>query len=157
VRRHRLPVLIVGAVAAVLIGGGIASAFWTTGGSGSGSARAGTTVPIDVVQVTALTALAPGGAPQVISGTFTNANVGPVYVTAVTASIVAVTKAAGAPAGTCTAADFLLTGPAMAVGAHVGAGAAQGSWTGATITFRETDLNQDACKGATVTLGYAVS
>jgi len=46
----------------------------------------------------------------------------------------------------------------MTVAAEVPAGTAQGSWTGATIQFKnDPAVNQDACKGATVNLAYAIS
>ncbi len=74
-----------------------------------------------------------------------------------TASIASVIKAVNAPAGTCTAADYTLTGPTMAVGAQVAVGNPIGAWTGATIALSNTGANQDGCKGATVNLAYAVA
>jgi hypothetical protein len=99
----------------------------------------------------------PGDSAQTISGNFNNTNSGPAYVGTVTASIASVTKAVGAPAGTCDATDFTLASAAMTVNAEVPAGSAQGSWTGATIKFNNKASNQDACKGATVNLAYAIS
>ncbi|MGZ4588518.1 MAG: hypothetical protein ACXVX9_12040 [Mycobacteriaceae bacterium] len=152
----RVAVLIAAAV--VLGGGGIAYAYWTAGGSGTGTATTGTNTPITANQTTVITGLAPGVAAQIISGTFTNNNSGPVYVGTVTASIGSVTKAGGAPAGTCDATDYALASPAMTVNAEVPAGTAQSAWTGATIAFNDNAAaNQDACKGATVTLSYAIS
>jgi hypothetical protein len=143
-----------------LLGAGIAAyAYWTTSGSGSGTAHVATAPSaLTVNQTTVLTALYPGGSAQTLSGTFDNPNAGPVYVGTVTVSISSVTKAAGAPAGTCDATDFTLTGAAMAVGAEVPAGSGKGSWTGATLAFNDKPAtNQDACQGATVNLAYAVS
>ena len=45
----------------------------------------------------------------------------------------------------------------MVVGVEVPAGLAKGAWTGATIAFANSGANQDACKGATVNLAYAIS
>jgi hypothetical protein len=67
-----------------------------------------------------------------------------------------VTKATGAPAGTCDATDFTLANAAMTVNAEVPVGSGQGSWTGATIKFNNKATDQDACKGATVSLAYAI-
>jgi hypothetical protein len=75
----------------------------------------------------------------------------------VTVSISSVTKAGGAPAGTCDATDYTLANAAMTVNADVPAGNGTGSWTGATIQFNNKPAtNQDACKGATVNLAYTV-
>lgn len=136
-----------------------AVAYWTAGGSGSGSATAaGAQSTLTVNQTTTLTAMYPGDSAQTISGNFDNPNPGPIYVGTVTASIASVTKAGGAPAGTCDASDFTLASAAMTVNAEVPAGSAKGSWTGATLKFNDkTTTNQDACKGATVNLSYAIS
>jgi hypothetical protein len=100
----------------------------------------------------------PGDSPQSLAGDFDNPNQGPMRVVTVTASIASVTKAAGAPAGTCDASDFNLASATMSVGAEVSPGAGQGSWTGATIQFNDKpSANQDACQGATVDLSYIAS
>lgn len=145
-----------GGLAILLIAVG-AIAYWTAGGDGTGSAEAGTTEDVVVNQTTVLTAMYPGDSAQTISGTFTNDNDGPIYVGTVTASISSVTKATGAPAGTCDATDFTLGSAAMTVGAEVSVGTAVGAWTGATLQFNNKATNQDACKGATVTLAYEIS
>jgi len=136
---------------------GAAVAYWTAGGSGSGSGgTAEQTAALTVNQTTTLAAMYPGDSAQTISGDFTNPNSGPVQVNTVTAAIASVTKAAGAPAGTCDATDYALAGAAMTVNASVPAGSAQGAWTGATIKFTNKTTNQDACKGATVNLSYTI-
>ena len=139
-------------------GTGVAYAYWSAGGAGSGTAAAGTTVALVANQTSTVTGMAPGDSAQTLSGNFNNPNSGPIYVTSVTASIGTVAKAAGAPAGTCSAADFTLANAVMAVGAQVPAGTNQGAWTGATIKFNNsTTVNQDACKGATVTVAYTIA
>lgn len=143
-------------VLAITAGG--AYAYWTSGGSGTGSGQAANgTADVVVNQTTVLTDFYPGDSAQTLSGDFDNPNSGPVYIGTVTASISSVTKAVGAPAGTCDATDFTLSNAAMTVNAQVPAGAGQGSWTGATIQFNNKATNQDACKGATVALAYTVS
>ncbi|HEX5090467.1 MAG TPA: hypothetical protein VFV89_21840 [Nocardioides sp.] len=138
--------------------GGVAFAYWTQGGTGTGSATTGGTSAITVNQTSTIAGLAPGVGAQTLSGDFDNPNGGPVYVTSVTASISSVVKAAGAPAGTCDASDYTLSGAVMAVGTEVPAGTAQGSWGGATLAFNnKAGTNQDACKGATVNLAYSAS
>lgn len=144
-------------VTALVLSGGAAFAYWTAGGSGTGTASTGSTVPITAVQTSTVTALAPGGAAQTLAGNFDNTNAGPVYVATVTASIASVTKASGAPAGICDPTDYTLTGATMTVNAEVASGTGKGSWTGAQLVFNnKPSANQDACKGATVNLSYAI-
>jgi len=146
------------AVVGVLAIAGAAFAYWTSSGSGTGSASAaGSTQALTVNQTTTLSAMYPGDSPQTIAGDFSNPNGGPIHVGTVTASIASVAKAVGAPTGTCDATDFTLSSAAMTVNADVPAGTHQGSFTGATIQFNNKNTNQDACKGATVNLAYAIS
>ncbi len=156
-RTNRRRVTAVFAALLTLAFGGVAFAYWTAGGTGSGTATVGTNVAITVNQTTVLTAMYPGDSAQTISGTFTNTNSSPVYVAGVVASIQSVVKAGDAPAGTCDATDFTLANATATVNAEVASGTGVGAWTGPTIKFNDkVDANQDACKGATVTLGYAV-
>jgi hypothetical protein len=153
---RKFTVLVVGAVI-LAAGAGVAYAFWTAGGSGSGTASTGASADITVNQTSVVAAMAPGTAPQMLSGDFTNTNEAPVYVANVTASIGSVTLAAGV-VGTCTADDYVLTGAVMAVNAQVPVGTGVGTWGGATIAFANNlVVNQDSCQGATVALAYVVS
>jgi len=154
--RKRL--VVIATAVLLLTGGGIAFAYWSAGGSGTGSAGTGTTVAITATQTSTVSNMAPGDSPQTLSGNFTNTNSGPVYVTNVVASISSVTKAGGAPAGTCDATDYTLASATMTVNAEVASGTAVGSWTGATVKFNDkAGTLQDACKGATVNLAYTVN
>lgn len=133
-----------------VVAAGSAFAYWTAGGSGTGSAPvASGTTALTANQTGTLTPMFPGDSPQTISGTFTNPNSGPIYVTSVTVSISSVSTAG------CDASDFVLTGATMPVGREVVTG---GTFTGATIQFNnKAASNQDACKGATVNLAYAIA
>lgn len=142
--------------ALVVAAGGAAYAYWTAGGSGTGSAATGTNVAITAVQTSTVSAMAPGDTAQSLNGTFNNPNSGPVYVATVTASISSVTKAVGAVAGICDATDFTLAGAVMTINAEVLANDTS-TWTGATIKFNNKATNQDQCKGATVALAYAIA
>jgi hypothetical protein len=149
---------IIAGVAAFLVLGTASTAFayWTATGAGAGSAASGpgqTTLVAN--QTTVISGVDPGVAPQTVSGTFNNTGTSSAYVTTVTASIGTVTK--GPAAGTCTAADYVLTGAVMSVAASIPVGSAVGAWTGVTIAFVNTAANQDACKGATVVLNYAIN
>jgi len=153
-KKKKIAILV---TALVVLIGGAAFAYWTAGGSGTGTADTGSNVPITVVQTSTISAMGPGDTAQTLSGNFTNTNSGPVYVGTVTASISSVTKAVNAPTGTCAASDYTLANPIMTVNAEVPAGTSQGSWSGATIKFNnKAAVNQDACKGATVNLAYAI-
>jgi len=140
------------AIFLVLAVAGGAYAYWTAGGSGTGTADTGTTIALVANQVTVLDDMYPGDSPQTISGTFNNGNEGPVYVTSVTASIATVLGGDGA----CTPADYTLASPVMTVGHEVAVGLGVDAWTGATIQFNNTVANQDGCKNAIVTLTYTI-
>ncbi len=144
------------ALLALMAAAGVAYSYWTAGGTGTGTATADTAQNVSVNQTTTVTPMYPGDSPQTISGTFDNTNSGPVYVTSVTASIASVTKAGGAPAGTCDATDFTLANATAVVNSEVPSGSGRGSWTGPTIQFNDKATNQDACKGATVHLSYSI-
>jgi hypothetical protein len=152
--------IVAGAVAAVLVlaGGGAALAYWTSDGSGKGQARAGTTVAVAVNDESLTVALRPGGPAQALRGSFSNPGEGPVFITSVTASVERVTKAADAPAGTCDTSDYEITQATMPVEAEVGVGTRQGSWSGASLSFvNKPTVDQDGCKGATVTVSYVAA
>ena len=141
----------------MLVGGGVAFAYWTVGGSGTGTAATGTTSNILPVQTSTVTDMHPGDTAQTLTGNFTNGDEGPVYVGTVTASIDSITLAASAAPGTCDATDYILANAVMNVDAEVPVGFRQGAWSGATIKFNDKPTtNQDACKGAIVNLAYTI-
>ena len=143
--------LVVAAISAALVAaGGGAYAYWTSVGSGSGSASTGTVVAVTVNQTSTVSGLAPGLGTQALSGNFDNPNSGPVYIAAVTAVVTGTDKSG------CTATDYTIAGTAT-VGAQVPAGSAVGAWSGLTIQFNNKGTNQDACKGAVVTIAYTAS
>jgi hypothetical protein len=146
------------AVTAVLLAiAASAYAYWTSSGTGTGSAGTGTTTGITVNQTSTVTGLYPGGPAQALSGNFTNTNAGAVVVASVNATISSVTKAVGAPAGACTAADYTLSGfPTTTVTPTAGipSGTGVGTWSGGTIAMVNSAGNQDGCKGATVNISY---
>jgi hypothetical protein len=152
----KMTTIAAGTVGAVAVSG-IAFAYWTSTGSGTGSAGSGTTSPVTVNQTSTITTLAPGVAPVTLSGTFDNPNAATVRVGTVSVSVASVTKATGAPAGTCDSSDYVVT-DATPTNAEIASGNGVGSWTGATIGFNnKAAVSQDACKGATVNLAYSVS
>ncbi len=153
-RRTRTKVLAL--TAALVLAGGAAFAYWTAGGTGSGSATTGTTSALTVNQTSTVSNMGPGVAPQALSGNFDNPNSGPVQVATVTAAIGTVTGGA-----TCEATDYTLTNPVSDVNAQVPAGNGVGSWGATdtpTIAFNnKVGENQDDCKNATVQILYTAS
>ncbi len=143
-------------VVAMASGATAAVAYWSAQGSGTAAAGTAGTASLSVNQRGTITGIDPDVAPQPISGTFDNPGPGSVYVSSVVVGIT-VTKAPGAPAGDCTAADYTLTGAAMTVDEEIPPGSSVGSWGGATIQFNNDPTEfQDACKGASVSFDYAV-
>lgn len=141
---------ILAATAALLVSGGAAFAYWSSIGSGTGTAGSGTSQSVVVNQTSTVLGLAPGLAAQSLSGNFDNPNPGPVYVAAVKAVITG-TNMVG-----CTASDYTIAGTAT-VNAEVPAGSGVGAWSGLTIQFNNTAANQDACKNAAVSISYTAS
>jgi|tagenome__1003787_1003787.scaffolds.fasta_scaffold20912306_4 hypothetical protein len=146
--------VVLGLVAALAVAGA-AIAFWTAGGSGTGTASTSNpSTQLTVNQTGTLTAMYPGDAAQTLSGNFDNSTGNSVRVETVTASISSVTGGIGS----CDASDYTLSSPVMGVHAEVPSGSGVSNWTGATIQFNDkAAINQDGCKGATVHISYAIS
>ena len=154
IRRHKR--IAIFAVLAVFVMAGVAGAYWTQSGSGTGSASTGTTAAITVNQTSTTAGLFPGGPAQTLAGNFTNPNTSPVFVTAVTAVIPNFSVRPDNTKPACTQADFQLGGTAN-VGHLVGSGTGVDAWTGLTIKMLDNGLNQDNCKGVSVTINYTAS
>lgn len=143
------------AVAVVAIGAMGAYAYWTTTGSGAGSAGVGTSTPLTITQLGTVSNLVPGGTAQDIDFRVTNGATFNQYVTGVTV-VVDPAWSAGGGANPCNAADFTVTpiswtGADLTPGDHDYVGAA----SGAKIAMINQASNQDACKGVSVPLVFA--
>jgi hypothetical protein len=149
-RKPLVATAIVGGILAV--SGTAAFAYWTATGTGSGTAStAATSNNLTITQAAfAGTALVPGGTAQTISGTIGNTNTFPAPVTSFTA--VPSVDSSHASAG-CSAAWYSVTN--LTTASTVPA-AGSSTFTG-KIQLTDEATNQDACKGATVTLSYSVS
>ncbi|ACL40879.1 conserved hypothetical protein [Pseudarthrobacter chlorophenolicus A6] len=136
------------AVSAALLaaGGGAAYAYWSTTGSGNGSAAASSGTSPVTINVTVAPGVAPG-TPQQITYTATNPNSSSTPVTL--AQPVVSTNNAG-----CLPAWFDATAP---TGTTTVLGNANGTALGTGILTLNDDpaVNQDACKGATITVTVA--
>lgn len=173
-------VVVAGVSAATLAMSGVAYAYWTTSGSGTGSATtsSGSAAQLKVHQTSAPTAnqLAPGQPGSTLAGTVENLTASPNGVSYALKAVkidLDVTKASGAASGTCDANDYKIVSPnqqaAYSVTAGVGtvttnikadgsayeltAGQDAAGWT-STLSFVNSAANQDQCKGATVNLTY---
>ncbi|WP_407344613.1 hypothetical protein [Pengzhenrongella phosphoraccumulans] len=149
-RKYSKRTAIVAVTAVVLLGtAGGAYAYWTSTGSGSGTAAAAAAAStVTVSQTGPVAGLVPGGAALGLSGTFTSPNSN-VVVTSLTATVASVDKTG------CPAADFVIGGSAVIV--NDAPATSSKTWSGLTIKLNNTSANQDACKGAAVTINYATS
>ena len=144
------------AVVVLLAIGGVAWAYWTQGGSGSGTASAGTPSAITVNQTGSPSGLYPGGPAAVLAGTFTNANASPLTISSVTAAVHAfASHTVDATKPDCTQADFAIGGASG--GNTVPSGTAVGAWSGLTVRMLDNGLNQDNCKGLAITIDYTAN
>lgn len=130
------------AVAALLALSVAAYAYWTTTGSGSGSAANAGANGTLVLHASFDAGLTPGGSTPV---TYTADNSGTSSLQLHNIHSVVTTSDDGCKASDFSIADVTsdVTVPKSTTGKTVGTG---------TLAFADTDVNQDACKGATVTL-----
>ena len=149
-----------------LLGAGTAYAYWTTSGEGEGDAstRAGNPDALTITQVSEPTAMYPGDSAQGINFTVKNEGNESYQVSGVEGWLTVATAAD--ETGDCDASDYKLNGVPGAdadnkedltfVAKELVAGGTQGGST--TIQFNnKSDANQDACKGAAVTIHYLAS
>ena len=141
--------IVASTVAAVLIGTGVAVAYWTTTGTGTGSASTASDTGVDV-HSDAVTGLYPGIAPQPIKLYIDNDGPSAQYVTAVDVEVT------GTSDDDCDPADFVVTDGTIGADVPVGPNNVYGA-SGATITMTNTTDNQDACKNATIDLSFDAS
>lgn len=148
-----------GTLAVVLVGGGLAVAYWTTTGTGTGSGAVGTDTPVTVTQDSTVAGLVPAGPADVLDFTVDNNAPGPQTINDVDVAITAVSNVG------CTAADFSITQPNIGASVELPVGdttftAGVGGDvdnTGAQVSMINSASDQNACKGATLTFTYTVS
>jgi hypothetical protein len=143
--RRRVLVAVVSATA-VLAAGGVAFAYWTTSGSGSGTAVVAGDVQTLTLHATTTGELRPGSSVPVAFSADNQSSgslrVGTVHLV----SIVADPDHAG-----CSVADFTM--PDVVADQDVPAKSNAVALTVAgTLSFADTAVDQSACKGATLTL-----
>ena len=133
-------------VLTVGIAGG-AYAYWTTTGSGPGCRQRDSNGTVTLHAAFTGGPLTPGWSDQTVTFHRDNAGTSNLYVN--TIHLGSVTVDAGH--STCDVADFTM--PDVSSGTMVAAGATGSALTGTgTLAFANSTVNQDGCKGATVTL-----
>lgn len=143
-RFTRKKYLVAGTAAAVIASGGIAFAYWTSTGSGNGSATTGTSTAWDVaVDDVNLADLTPDGPSDTIGFTVTNPGSGVQNLASTVASVTGTSNPG------CTADDFSVSATSITYGSVAAGGSVSGSFT---VKLVDTGVNQDACKGVTVDL-----
>ena len=151
--RSKKAIAVVAAAALTVGVAGAAFAFWTTSGSGNGNATTQTSNGALTLNVSAdSTNLYPGGSAPV-SITATNTSTGTsLKVTTVSFDHLSV-DGAHVTAG-CQASDYSV-GTVTSIPTVVDAGTTSaGNVATATLSMANTALNQNACKGAVVTLYF---
>ena len=156
IRNKRSRAIVFGLVAAIVVAGA-AIAFWTSSGTGQGTATVGTSSGLPISAVTFGNTLYPGGKSPV-SFTITNSSAN----SAITVNQVAADTSFGATGvtglpGGCLAADF--TFPTYTVNQSIPAGGTLNVSvpTAGGLAFANTAVNQDACKGASPVLHLKAS
>jgi len=159
----KLAIAAVSTVAAVSVATA-AFAYWTSTGSGTGSATAGTSSPWKVTSDSATGGLlTPGGPTDSIAYHVKNDNSGVQHLNNVAISVSSITKGGNAvDPGDCSASDFQVGGEAVGT-LHNDASHAGDIASGATVDgsvslqMANGSGNQDGCKGVTVNLAFDAS
>jgi hypothetical protein len=122
---------------------GVAFAYFTSGGSGSGSATVGSTSAVQISNDTPAGQLYPGGSAVSVSVHLHNPGSGNEYIGTVSGSV--------EDNGSCLGSWFTVA--PKAYNAEVNAGATNDTTT--TISMSDSGGNQDACQGKTLTIDWS--
>ena len=153
--KSRKLLAVLGVVAAVSVAA-IAYAFWSSTGSGTGTATTGDVSNFTVSIDSSPSGLYPGGPAQDVDWSVTNNDNSKDSFSSATLTIDSVDPVA------CDASNFTVTSPSVSNVVLDGTGGANdsASYTGTdagTIKLDETGSNQDDCKNATVNLKMTVN
>ncbi|PUB23572.1 hypothetical protein C8K30_111170 [Promicromonospora sp. AC04] len=150
--KKRLAVIL--AAVLVMTGVGVAFAYWTSTGTGDGSALTGNSVVFTVTSDPPEGTLAPGSAGQTVDFTVTNPGEGTQNLTGVTVALANDDGTAWVPTGDCLATDYTATVTDSPSGEIAAGGSLSGT---ATVTLANTAANQDDCQGQDVPLYFTAS
>lgn len=156
--------IIITTAAMLAIGGGAAFAYWSAAGTSNTTTAAGTSTAFTIANQAATgTPLSPGAPAQTIQLTVTNPGTGVQNLKSLVATV-ANTDGSAWTAGTtpltCTAADFTVGGFTVNNTAFSATDIPAGGSVTGTVTLQmnnRADVNQDACKSATVPLHFVAS
>ena len=146
---RRVTAVVAAAVLGVTMAGG-AFAYWSAGGTGSGSAMTDTTRALVITQDSTDMTLYPGGS-IALTGKITNPNRGQVRLSGLEGTIT-VTPLQGQ---VCSAENYSFVHGWMESNVEP-APQHSSTWTG-TLSMTNTEANQDGCKGATVNIAYTAT
>jgi hypothetical protein len=139
-----------GILLVLALAAGGAYAYWTNSGGGSGTATTASPSGSQLSATnTSVSGLAPGAGSKSFTVNITNADPTNSY-SATSLSAVVTTNQPG-----CDSTDYSVTLPTIGSPLAVAGGATVSAGSG-SIDFINKATNQDACKGATVTLTYTV-
>ncbi len=154
--RGRKPVIIVLAALLTLAGAGIAFAYWTSTGTGDGTAETGVSTAFTIAADPPVGTITPGGPGQTVDFTVTNPAATDQYLTSVTATLANPDGTPWVPPVGCLIADYTvtMTTPVTAGDIAGGGGTEDGM---ITVTLANTGVNQDACQGADIPLHFVAA
>jgi hypothetical protein len=152
--KHR-PLLVALVVILIVAVGGVAFAYWTSSGTGTGEAQTGTSSALEVEGgETTDAALTPGGPSQSIPFTVTNTSSGTQDFSSVVVTVANADGSAWTAVPGCSAADYSVGTPVVTYGPIDGEGTRSGT---VSLSMVNRPVNQDACKTVTVPLRFVVS
>jgi hypothetical protein len=149
--RRRAAIVLVPTVGGVFVAG-TAFAFWTTSGTGSGSAATGTSAVVTVAQTSTVTNLVPGGPAKPITFSITNGQPTAQYITSVDIQVASIkVGVTDVDPMLCSPADFDIVQP-QALNADLVPGTTPFTNKNASIAMKNAAYNQDGCKNVTIGL-----
>ena len=158
--RSKKSVALIAAAGLTVAGTGVAFAYWTATGKGTGSATTGQGSPFIVTSEPPVgSPLYPGGPSQSVTVLVSHSNTSSLQLNSLTARVGTVdgspwTIAANGTHLGCSAADYLITVPTIT---PVAVETRQTRTYPITIAMRETATNQDGCQNAVVPLYITAS
>jgi hypothetical protein len=145
-------VAILGVVIAALAISAVAVAYFTTGGSGTGSATVGTSSSALITQTNTLSALYPSTS-QTVNLDIKNTGTGSQFVNKVHLDSIAADAAHASCDVSSSGANAAFTMADVTVGQTLAAGATVSK--SGSLAMNDTGVSQDSCQGATLTLTFS--
>jgi hypothetical protein len=152
--KKKSKLIVAGAAIIGLASSGVAYAYWTTSGNGSGSASTGASSAFAVTTDAATGGpLTPGGPSETVGFHVTNNNSGVQHLTAVAVTVANSDNTAWTAVSGCSSLDYTVV-PHFTAGDLAAGAIASGT---VTITMNNLGSSQNGCQNATVPLYVAAS